>query len=482
MSVRMALFTATSALLVILMGCGGDDETPLIPTPDNSMFMDNVPGTSPEQGSGATSFTSIPTKDYDVDDDNLIEILYLEQLNAIRYDLNGDGLPDDQTAYFQSFPGGRPGMGCIDAKGCIGYELMTDLDFSSPSSYLTGAINEEWRLAITQGWRPIGSASYLYNAKFEGNDHIVRGLRIRQTSQEPTGLWGSLASNAELSNLWLADVVIEGGNRTGGLVGRNDGLVQGVHVDGIVTGQSEVGGLVGLNGVSGRVRNVSFEGSAWGWDNVGGLVGRNDNGWVDSSFSIGTVSGRLNVGGIAGMNSGEIHLVHATVAVNGAATVGGMIGHNTGLLRSAHVRGRTQALPLGHVGGVVGWNDLAGRVKTVYSLVELSGEGPTQRRGAVIGLNDGEADKAVWDVRVTQMSNAVGEPPENNDGMEGYDTGELRSTLDYIGPFIGWDPDVDGDGTPDDEWDFRSIEEYPALKADFDGDGQATPEEFGNQK
>ena len=32
--------------------------------------------------------------DYDTDDDGLIEISYLEQLNAIRLDLEGDAKPD----------------------------------------------------------------------------------------------------------------------------------------------------------------------------------------------------------------------------------------------------------------------------------------------------------------------------------------------------------------------------------------------------
>ena len=32
--------------------------------------------------------------DYDTDDDGLIEISTLEQLDAVRYDLDGDGVPD----------------------------------------------------------------------------------------------------------------------------------------------------------------------------------------------------------------------------------------------------------------------------------------------------------------------------------------------------------------------------------------------------
>ena len=64
--------------------------------------------------------------DYDKDDDGLIEISYLEQLDAIRLDLYGEGeavAPIDPRAYTRAykeatraykaaFPGAEPGMGC----------------------------------------------------------------------------------------------------------------------------------------------------------------------------------------------------------------------------------------------------------------------------------------------------------------------------------------------------------------------------------
>ena len=47
--------------------------------------------------------------DYDADDDGLIEITYLEQLNAISWDLDGDGVAINAAnaeAYSAEFPGG----------------------------------------------------------------------------------------------------------------------------------------------------------------------------------------------------------------------------------------------------------------------------------------------------------------------------------------------------------------------------------------
>ena len=70
--------------------------------------------------------------DYDVDDDGLIEVGTVAQLNAIRWDLDGDGGVDpggDATGYGEAFPNAMasPLMGCATI-GCTGYELTMNLD------------------------------------------------------------------------------------------------------------------------------------------------------------------------------------------------------------------------------------------------------------------------------------------------------------------------------------------------------------------
>ena len=57
------------------------------------------------------------TVDYDSNDDGLIEISNLAQLNAIRWDLDGDGTADattNNTTYAAAFPNAATGMGCPD--------------------------------------------------------------------------------------------------------------------------------------------------------------------------------------------------------------------------------------------------------------------------------------------------------------------------------------------------------------------------------
>ena len=65
----------------------------------------------------AQAQTTTTTVDYDSNDDGMIEISNLAQLNAIRWDLDGDGTADattNNTTYAAAFPNAAAGMGCPD--------------------------------------------------------------------------------------------------------------------------------------------------------------------------------------------------------------------------------------------------------------------------------------------------------------------------------------------------------------------------------
>ena len=70
--------------------------------------------------------------DYDIDNDRLIEISNLEQLDAVRFDMDANGSPDShgqRADYLRAFPNPESRMGCR-AGGCAGYELSQALDFT----------------------------------------------------------------------------------------------------------------------------------------------------------------------------------------------------------------------------------------------------------------------------------------------------------------------------------------------------------------
>ena len=116
----------------------------------------------------------------DKDSDRLIEVSSLEQLNAIRYDLDGDGTPDDSgtEAYALAFPA----FASAPCHWCKGYELTRSLDFQDSDSYASGAPNALWTTG--SGWLPIGldTDDKAFETVFDGNGHTIGNLYVNRTT------------------------------------------------------------------------------------------------------------------------------------------------------------------------------------------------------------------------------------------------------------------------------------------------------------
>ena len=248
----------------------------------------------------ARQLTPVPAPaDYDLDNDNLIDVVNLAQLNAIRHDLNGDGAgmtDSGAAAYLAGYPGYTTSMGCPGT--CAGYELRANLNFDTNND---GMVNDSDEIA---DFRAIGS----YTATFQGNGHTISNMHITNTQQGHKGLFAELSGR--ISGVGLIEPVLSGGLnpsvgywRFGALVGINKGTINASWVRGgsITTmGEGSVaGGLVGQNGVSAsergtvrasystaRVSNSNGEAT-----NAGGLVGSNVRGTIVASYAAGAVQG-----------------------------------------------------------------------------------------------------------------------------------------------------------------------------------------------
>ena len=455
--------------------------------------------------------------DYDTDDDRLIEIRYLEQLDAVRWDLDGDGDADAayaEPAYRAAFPNAAGDMGCGGV--CEGYELAGNLDFSSGGSYASGAVSRDWTSG--EGWLPINGERGGFDAIFEGNGYAIANLYInrRESRREgrigeggvSVGLFGFTGREfAHIRRVGLVSVDIRGSDKVGGLVGHNEGTISDSHVSGIVQGDKDVGGLVGHH--FGVVTNSHTSGEVAGSTNVGGLMGTvsgrspvsrsfsnayvtgidlagglagvNYGGPIVHCYATGKVKGRQDIGGLVGRNWGGVAAAYATGNVFGVNSTGGLIGANEGALIASFAVGRIRGKYI--AGGLVGVN--GGDIFTSYSTSRTSGE---RAVGGLIGSNDGSVFESYWDTEKTRTSVGVGSQSGRARGATGRKTKQLRSPTDYTGIYENWNADFDNaDGDRDkgtggeDFWDFGTARDYPLLKADFDGDGVATWWEFGRQ-
>ena len=426
--------------------------------------------------------------DYDADDDGLIEIEWLEQLNAIRWDLDGNGIVDEESnteAYSTMFPDAIAGMGC--AEDCRGYELTRDLDFKSAGSYASGAMNDKWTSG--NGWLPIGVSKYkVFDATFEGNGRTIANLYINQRSDDDLTLRRTYGI--------LGDI---------GLFSDNLGDIRQTRLIGVeifVDLQcASVGGLVANN--FGSISHSSSTGKIHGkCERAGGLVGQNttllslptgevSGGTIAFSYSTGSVTGPVFAdftGGLVGYNLGSIISSYSTSDVSSGEgpslgrkrSAGGLVGKNEGSVVSSYATGRVSG---DDAGGLVGWNN--GNIASSYSLGVVSGYNAV---GGFVGINDGEGEIFVsyWNTETSKQSTGIGRGSDA--GIEDKTTAELQEPIDYSGIYADWltdydnaDEDTDKTTGVDDVWDFGTYSQYPQLKADPDDSRYASRWEFGAQ-
>ena len=247
---------------------------------------------------------SIPSIDFDSNNNNLIEITTLEQLNAIRYDLNGDGVPSgseiDKAAYKNAFTTSQVGFFC---ESCAGYELMNDLDFNTGAATRTDDTYDN----SGAGWNPIGGGEHPFTAIFDGNGFVIQNLNIRRTTGPEIhvmGLFGKVGSGGLITSVALKDVsVTAGGRNVGALVGYNSGTIHASYVEGAVTGDDSVGGIVGYNEGTITASYSTASVTAGSGNAVGGLVGFQigDSTVIRNSYAVGAITGSGSfVGGLVG--------------------------------------------------------------------------------------------------------------------------------------------------------------------------------------
>ena len=403
---------------------------------------------------------------HDTDGDGLIEIEYLEQLNAIRYDLDGDGMPDSD-ANSEVYASAFPGTHC--ATRCSGYGLVRSLDFRDASSYASGEVNTRWTSG--DGWAPIGVMESPFNSTLDGNGHVVSNLYIRRTTtlsgSEGVGFFGSTGENSNIRRVALINVDVRGVKWVGGLIGANHGTVADSYSTGVVSGDSSVGGMAGTSQsgeiissysssrVSGdqhfagglvgfnyksKINNSYAMGEVTGGEaseGVGGLVGHNSYGIITASYATGQVLGHEEIGGLAGSNfKSSITHSYATGTASGDSKVGGLIGrnHSEGMISSSYATGNVSGRAM--VGGLVGENRKDGFVDSSFATGAISGSSSV---GGLIGHSAGKTKNTYASGDVSGELSVGGLVGNNNDAAivsSSYASG-MVSGKEAIGGLIG---------------------------------------------
>lgn len=243
---------------------------------------------------------------------------------------------DDLASYRDSVNAGHKQAGFMDSDSVV--QLYADVDLSDYPA-----------------WEPIGtyinSTMRSIKGTFNGNNHSIHNMDVKNPSSQAVGLFGYL-DNASIENLTIAsDCTIQASSnasdsyslRVGGLVGYVDGgTVDNCHFMGSVTVITSESGLQPYTGgIAGQVEKDSFyqtsayvtrcsnSGSVQAKSYVGGIVGYLYNAYVDNceNAQSSTVTFESIGAGIIGVGNGAtITSCTNYGTVYGQDAIGGICG------------------------------------------------------------------------------------------------------------------------------------------------------------
>jgi hypothetical protein len=323
--------------------------------------------------------------------------------------------------------------------------------------YVGAMVGYSWKGTLDSYDRPPGSKTYSHGI-VTGEENVggLVGNNFDGTvNQCESSVEVFIASSAPDEDRW----------RTGGLVGLNSGTVLHCNYNGVVNGDCQVGGLVGLNerlvtivghvedcggeysvngnfevgGVAGLnagdIRRSSFKGEVNGIMISDGLVALNEGATVNAYSSDTEIPGSY-IGGVVGVNEGTVEDCSAEATVEGYQYVGGLAGANEGTvddcISSGSVTGKD------YVGGLVGYNAKEGTVSNSDSDANVEGTG--------IYVNDliGRDESVSYNLHISSTSGgSVTSPGEGTFACNEGEVINLVATPDAGCRFIEWTGDVD---------------------------------------
>jgi len=217
-----------------------------------------------------------------------------------------------------------------------------------------------------------------------------------------------------------------------------------------VTGKMDVGGLVGLN--EGIITNCYVTGSVKGTaEEIGGLVGYHKNaGTITNSYSACAVEGTHFLGGLIGRNEAPISNSYATGDVYGilagtSSAVGGLVGRNADGIINSYATGNVTGGS--NVGGLIGYNWSDMNVEYSYATGAVEG---TTKVGGLIGSINVNGTGTVLNSYYNSCTTGQTEDDSGN--------GEPKTSTEMVqtDTFIDWDFT--------NTWNINEWESYPRLK------------------
>ncbi len=316
---------------------------------------------------------------------------FINELNNLNFTVNNTNGNAADTVYVEVSTGEQ--LKAIQNAGSealeYNYALMGDINASDVEDYV----------AIGTGNVDADGNEIGFTGTFDGRGNRIIGLKVENANGN-AGIFDTIGTNGVVKDVNIYSGTFTGKTNAGAVAGMNNGRIEGIVTFGnTVTSNGNAGGIVGVNNSGGTVDDVESTGSVIAGSSsavAGGLVGKNDGG-LANSFSDSAVTVATGVtldkdttalGGVVGINNGNVQYVDSLGVTNGGATgsnnIGGIIGTNNGNMYS----GYNESIVSGanNVGGIIGTNAEGKKVENVVNATGVEGK---DNVGGLVGVNSG---------------------------------------------------------------------------------------------
>ncbi len=272
----------------------------------------------------------------------------------------------------------------------------------------------------------------IFCGSFDGKGHSISGLKVDGYGSVQ-GLFRYVAAGAEIRNLKVSgDIQPEGShNQVGGIAGSNSGSIIGCSFSGSLSGSEQVGGLAGINTVSGIIDSCSVNGELFGDHFVGGIAGEN-NGVIRNCVN----SAEVNTS--ARQNSVELEDISmesmtGSESANTVTDVGGIAGISNGVIRACSNYGNVGYQHMGYnIGGIAGTQ--SGYIADCKNYVQILGR---KEVGGIVGqmepasvMEYSQDALQILEQQLGTMSDLVNQASYNAQSNASYITGNLAALQD----------------------------------------------------
>lgn len=314
------------------------------------------------------------------------------------------------------------------------------------------ALKNDINASDVNGYEAIGTNSANgFTGTFDGRGNRIIGLKVENANGN-AGIFDTIGTNGVVEDVNIYSGTFTGSKNAGAVAGENNGRIEGIVTFGntvTATGDndnastSNAGGIVGVNNsgkftddkndgeLTNGIYDVESTGSVIAGSSTavaGGLVGTN-NGGLANSFSDSAVTVDTNVtsgtsvglGGVVGINNGNVQYVDSLGVTNGGATgssnIGGIIGTNNGNMYS----GYNESIVSGadNVGGIIGTNAEGKKVENVVNATGVTGATKgndiSENVGGLVGYNEGSVTNGRNNGTITGNTNVGGLVGNNAD-------------------------------------------------------------------